>query len=72
MTNPILAILTPAQAVAVYADQVVRLEARVAAAALATDHGAGGPDGKRYEGKFYHQHVAQLEAARVSLAELTA
>ena len=72
MTNAILSIFPLEQAVAMYADQVVRLEARVAAAALATDHGAGGPDGKRYEGKFYHQHVAQLEGARRSLAELTA
>jgi hypothetical protein len=56
------------QAVTVYRDQVVRLEAKVAAAAVATEHGKGGPAGKRYDGKFYHQLVAQLDGARQTLA----
>ena len=69
MTNP-LAILgySHEQALLVYRDQVTRLEAKVAAAAIATEHGKGGRDGKRYDGKFYHQLVAQLDGARQTLA----
>lgn len=59
------------QAVLVYRDQVTRLEAKVSAAAIATEYGKGGPNGKRYDGKFYHQLVAQLEGARKSLAEVS-
>jgi len=55
------------QMVLVYRDQVTRLEAKVAAAAIATDCGKGGRNGKRYDGKFYHQLVAQLDGARQSL-----
>ena len=60
------------QMVLVYRDQVTRLEAKVAAAAIATEHGKGGRDGKRYDGKFYHQLVAQLEGARQTLAHVEA
>jgi hypothetical protein len=63
---------SPDQMLLVYRDQVVRLEAKVAAAAIATEFGKGGPDGKRYDGKFYHQLVAQLEGARQTLAEVEA
>lgn len=63
---------SPEQMLSVYRDQVVRLEAKVADAAIATEFGKGGPEGKRYDGKFYHQLVAQLEGARQTLANLEA
>ena len=73
MTNPLAMFgFSPEATLALYRDQVVRLEAKVAAAAIATECGKGGPNGKRYDGKFYHQLVAQLEGARKSVADLSA
>lgn len=54
----------------VYQDQVVRLAERVKLARVATNNGAGGKDGKRYEGKFMHQIEAQYEDAIQSVKML--
>ena len=53
--------------VALYEQQVDRLHNEVVNAAIATNGGAGGPDGKRYKGLFYHQWVGRYNAAVESL-----
>ena len=72
--HPMMSIMgyTREQTIAVYRDQVARLQRKVADAAVATDFGANGANGKRYEGKFYHQIVGQYNAAVQSLADAEA
>jgi hypothetical protein len=62
--------IDPALIAANYVAQVERLERDVAAAAVATDCGAGGEHGKRHNGMFYHQWVARLDGARESVREI--
>lgn len=62
--------ITVEQLRAQYARNAAQLAEMVEAAKVATNEGAGGPKGKRYNGYFYHQLVA-MAADRKKSAEAT-